>query len=169
MGFRKEVGAYGKDNAGIFRVHQFAKVEQFVVCKSNESNDMLEKLIKTSEDFYKSLDISYQVVLISSGELNDAASKKYDLEAEFPNAGKFRELVSASNCTDFQLRNLNVGHGFVKDGEKQVYVHMLNATLCAVQRTLCCITENFQDGDKIIVPDVLRTYTKFDEFEIKYE
>lgn len=166
--FRREAGAYGKDNAGIFRVHQFEKIEQFVVCSPKESNKLHEKIIGISEDFYKSLDISFQVVLISSGELNDAASKKYDLEAWFPHANKFRELVSASNCTDYQSRNLNVGYGYPKDDEKPAYVHMLNATLCAIQRTLCCIVENYQDGDRaIIVPDVLRKYTPFDKIEIE--
>lgn len=161
--FRKEAGAYGKDNAGIFRVHQFNKIEQFVICEPSESNKMLEKLIEISEEFYKSLDLSYRVVLVASGELNDAAAKKYDLEALFPNTGKFRELVSASNCTDYQSRNLNVGFGFPKIGEKQVYVHMLNATLCAIQRTLCCIIENYQDGSKINIPEVLKPYIKCDE------
>ncbi|MCA9750422.1 MAG: serine--tRNA ligase, partial [Romboutsia sp.] len=124
------------------------------------------KLIKTSEEFYKSLDLSYQVVLISSGEMNDAASKKYDLEAYFPEAKKFRELVSASNCTDYQSRNLNVCYGYPKPNEKPSYVHMLNATLCAVQRTLCCIVENYQDENRIIIPEVLRSYTKFDFIEL---
>jgi len=164
--FRKEAGAYGKDNAGIFRVHQFDKVEQFVICKPEESAEMHEKMLKISEEFYQSLGLTYQVVLISSGEMNDAASKKYDLEAWFPNAKKYRELVSASNCTDYQSRNLNVGHGFPKENERQSYVHMLNATLCAVQRSLCCIVENYQDGNKIIVPDVLKPYTKFDSIDL---
>lgn len=165
--FRREAGAYGKDNAGIFRVHQFEKIEQFVLCQPDESPAIHEKLVAVSEEFYKSLDISYRVVLIASGELNDAAAKKYDIEAEFPNAGKYRELVSASNCTDYQSRNLNVGFGFPKEGSRQAYVHMLNSTLCAIQRTLCCIVENYQDNNKIIVPEALRRYTGFDEFEFE--
>lgn len=164
--FRKEAGAYGKDNAGIFRVHQFAKVEQFVVCKAEDSEQIHKEMVQQCEEFYRSLDISYQVVAIASGELNDAASVKYDLEALFPNAGKFRELVSASNCTDYQSRNLSACYGYPKPGERNTYVHMLNATLCAVQRTLCCIVENYQDGNRIAVPKVLRGYTGFDEFEI---
>ncbi|XP_077301485.1 uncharacterized protein LOC143922100 [Arctopsyche grandis] len=164
--FRKEAGAYGKDNAGVFRVHQFDKIEQFVFCKPEDSPAIHEKMIKISEEFYQSLGLSYQVVLISSGELNDAASKKYDLEAWFPNAGKFRELVSGSNCTDYQSRNLNVGYGYPKENEKSKYVHMLNCTLCAVQRSLCCLVENYQEGDTIIVPKVLQTYTKFESFAI---
>lgn len=164
--FRKEAGAYGRDNAGIFRVHQFEKIEQFAFCKPEDSPDLHEKMIKIAEEFYKTLGLSYQVVLISSGELNDAAAKKYDLEAWFPNAGKFRELVSGSNCTDYQSRNLNVAYGFPKENEKTKYIHMLNCTLCAVQRSLCCIVENYQDGDSIVVPEVLRPYTKFDSFDI---
>lgn len=160
--FRKEAGAYGKDNSGIFRVHQFEKIEQFVICKPEESNEIHERLIKHSEEFYQSLGLSYQVVLISSGEMNDAASKKYDLEAWFPGSEKYRELVSASNCTDYQSRNLNVCYGFGKEGERQTFVHMLNATLCAVQRTVCCLVENYQEDGKIVVPEVLRKYTGFD-------
>lgn len=163
--FRREAGAYGKDNAGIFRVHQFEKIEQFVVCRPEESREMHERLVETAEEFYKSLDISFNIVKISSGELNDAAARKYDLEASFPHGGKFRELVSASNCTDYQSRSLNVGYGYPKEGERPVYVHMLNSTLCAVQRTLCCIVENYQDGGSIVVPEVLRKYTTFSTFE----
>ena len=160
--FRKEAGAYGKDNAGIFRVHQFEKIEQFIVCKPEESAEFLEKMIKTSEEFYKSLNISFRVVVIASGELNDAASKKYDLEALFPKSGRFRELVSASNCTDYQSRNLNCEYNYNKGSANKQYVHMLNATLCAVQRTLCCVVENYQTDDGITVPDVLKKYTGFD-------
>ncbi|WUR05082.1 serine-tRNA ligase (SARS1) [Vairimorpha necatrix] len=164
--FRKEAGAHGKDNSGIFRVHQFEKIEQFVICKPEESKEYFDKMISLSEEFYKSLDISYNVVSIVSGEFNDAASIKYDLEAFFPNANKFRELVSCSNCTDYQSRELEVRYGILKENNKKVYVHMLNATLCAVQRTLCCIVENYQEENKIIVPEVLRKYTKFDEIEL---
>lgn len=164
--FRKEAGAYGKDNAGIFRVHQFEKIEQFAFCKPEDSPKFHDIMIKTSEEFFQSLGLSYQVVLISSGELNDSSAKKYDLEAWFPNAGKYRELVSGSNCTDYQSRNLNTFYGYHKENEKREYVHMLNCTLCAVQRSLCCIVENYQDGNRIIVPEVLRPYTKFDYIEI---
>lgn len=164
--FRKEAGAYGKDNAGIFRVHQFDKIEQFIVCLPEESPAHQESMINISEEFYNTLGLSYQVVLISSGKMNDAAGKKYDLEAWFPNAKKFRELVSCSNCTDYQSRNLNVVCGFHKEGEKSTYAHMLNGTLCAIQRSLCCIVENYQQDGKIVVPDVLKPYLKFDQIEI---
>ncbi|OQS55881.1 Serine--tRNA [Ecytonucleospora hepatopenaei] len=160
--FRKEAGAHGKDNAGIFRVHQFEKIEQFVLCKPEESDKMLEKMIGLAEEFYKTLGISFRTVLIASGEMNDSAAMKYDLEAWFPNAQKFRELVSASNCTDYQSRNLNVYYGYTKKEDKPKYVHMLNATLCAVQRALCCIVENYQEDGKIIVPEVLKKYLDFD-------
>ncbi|KAL6122309.1 hypothetical protein NUSPORA_00673 [Nucleospora cyclopteri] len=161
--FRKEAGAYGKDNAGIFRVHQFEKIEQFVICKAEESQEFHEKMIKLAEEFYKTLEIPFRTVLIASGEMNDAAALKYDLEAWFPQAQKYRELVSASNCTDYQSRNLNVFYNYPEEGKKPQYVHMLNATLCAVQRTLCCIVENYQTEDgRIEVPKVLKEFLDFD-------
>lgn len=164
--FRKEAGAYGKDCAGIFRVHQFEKIEQFVICDPKESEKFHEILVRQSEEFYQSLGFSYQLVLISSGEMNDASSKKYDLEAWFPHSKKYRELVSASNCTDYQSRNLNVKLGYAKQDEKSSYVHMLNSTMCAVQRTVCCLVENYYEDGKIIVPEVLRKYVDFDAIEL---
>ena len=111
--FRKEAGSHGRDTLGIFRVHQFEKVEQFVAvdCDGDASWEEMERLLKNSEDFYQSLGIPYHVVNIVSGELNDAAAKKYDLEAWFPSSKTFRELVSCSNCTDFQSRRLEVWCG----------------------------------------------------------
>jgi seryl-tRNA synthetase len=106
--FRKEAGAHGKDVWGIFRVHQFEKVEQFCLTTPEKSWEMHEEMIKIAEDFYKGLELPYRVVNIVSGELNDAAAKKYDLEAWFPGYNAFRELVSCSNCTDFQSRALEV-------------------------------------------------------------
>ena len=104
--FRKEVGSHGRDTLGIFRVHQFEKIEQFCVTGPDEDKswEMLEGMISASEEFYKSLGIPYRTVAIVSGALNDAAAKKYDLEAYFPGSGAFRELVSCSNCTDYQAR-----------------------------------------------------------------
>jgi|Transcript_330 seryl-tRNA synthetase len=99
--FRKEAGSHGRDVWGIFRVHQFEKVEQFIYCAPDESWNELEKMISTSEKFYQALGLAYQVVNIVSGELNDAAAMKYDLEAWFPGYDAFRELVSCSNCTDY--------------------------------------------------------------------
>ncbi|EFJ24918.1 hypothetical protein SELMODRAFT_414448 [Selaginella moellendorffii] len=149
--FRKEAGSHGKDTLGIFRVHEFQKVEQFCVTAPETSWDMLEEMIKTSEDFYQQLGLPYQVVNVVSGELNDAAAKKYDLEAWFPAAGKYEELVSCSNCTDYQARSLNI-----KSGKK--LVHLLNCTLVATQRTMCCIVENYQTRNGVRVPEVLQPF-----------
>lgn len=151
--FRKEAGAYGKDTWGIFRVHQFDKVEQFCITDPDLSWDEHERMLSISEEFYKSLDIPYRVVNIVSGELNNAASKKYDLEGWFPSFGHYRELVSCSNCTDYQSRNLKI-----KYGSSGKYVHMLNSTLCAITRTISCIIENYQTPDGIRVPKVLQKY-----------
>lgn len=156
--FRKEAGAHGKDAWGIFRVHQFEKIEQFCITSpnGNDSWEMHEEMIRNCEEFYESLGLPYRVVSIVSGALNDAASKKYDLEAWFPTLGVFRELVSASNCTDYQSRALQIKFGGKKGAEARVpYVHMLNATLCATERTMCCILENNQTDDGIRVPPVL--------------
>ncbi len=106
--FRKEAGSHGKDAWGIFRVHQFEKIEQFIFCKPEDSWTHFEEMIDTSEEFYKSLDLPYRVVAIVSGALNNAAAKKYDLEAWFPFQGEYKELVSCSNCTDYQTRELEI-------------------------------------------------------------
>lgn len=106
--FRKEAGSHGKDAWGIFRVHQFEKIEQFIFCKPEDSWTHFEQMIDTSEEFYKSLKLPYRVVAIVSGALNNAASKKYDLEAWFPFQGEYKELVSCSNCTDYQTRELEI-------------------------------------------------------------
>ncbi|KMV66278.1 seryl-tRNA synthetase [Encephalitozoon cuniculi EcunIII-L] len=164
--FRKEAGAHGKDNAGLFRVHQFEKIEQFVICGPEESQKYHEEMIKACEEFYQSLDISYNVVGIVSGELNDAAAIKYDLEAYFPSAEKYRELVSCSNCTDYQSRELEIRYGVVKENNRKIYVHLLNGTMCAIQRALCCIVENYQTGDGIAIPDVLQGYFGGDLIEL---
>lgn len=105
-------------------------------------------MINTSEEFYQSLGIPYQVVAIVSGALNNAAAKKWDLEAWFPFQGEYKELVSCSNCTDYQARELEIRYGVKKTTDvKKTYVHMLNATLCATERALCCILENYQKED----------------------
>ncbi|CAL5874134.1 uncharacterized protein PFLUO_LOCUS8421 [Penicillium psychrofluorescens] len=157
--YRKEAGAHGKDAWGIFRVHQFEKIEQFVLTKPDDSWQAFEDMMATSEEFYKSLGLPYQIVAIVSGALNNAASKKYDLEAWFPFQGEYKELVSCSNCTDYQSRNLEIRYGVKKTTDiKKTYVHALNATLCATERTLCCVLENYQTDDGFIVPEPLRKY-----------
>lgn len=157
--FRKEAGSHGRDAWGIFRIHQFEKVEQFVLTAPDKSWEMQQEMIETAQDFYKSLGLSYRVVNIVSGELNNAAARKFDLEAWFPTLGVYRELVSCSNCTDYQARAMETRFGQKKMGqtEKQ-YVHMLNATLTATERTICCILENYQTEDGVLVPEVLQPY-----------
>ncbi|CAM0949676.1 unnamed protein product [Alopecurus aequalis] len=159
--FRKEAGSHGRDTAGIFRVHQFEKIEQFCATSpnDNESWEMHEAMIENAEEFYKKIGLPYQVVSIVSGALNDAAAKKYDLEAWFPASKTFRELVSCSNCTDYQARRLGIGYGQKKNDEQsKQFVHMLNSTLTATERTLCCILENYQTENGVDVPEVLQPH-----------
>ncbi|KAK6430883.1 Cytosolic seryl-tRNA synthetase [Oleoguttula sp. CCFEE 5521] len=118
-------------------------------------------MIQTSEDFYKSLQLPYRVVAIVSGALNNAAAKKYDLEAWFPFQGEYKELVSCSNCTDYQTRELEIRYGPKKQTDasfQKTYCHALNSTLCATERALCCVLENYQTPDGLNVPEVLRKY-----------
>lgn len=167
--FRQEVGSHGRDTTGIFRVHQFQKVEQFVFCSphDDESWKELEGMIGTAEALYKELGIAYRIVNICSGALNLAAAKKYDLEAWFPGSKAFRELVSCSNCLDYQARNLQIRYGQTKKMQgKQDYVHMLNATMCATTRVICAILETYQQQDGVKVPEALRPFMpeKYSEF-----
>ncbi|KAF2670027.1 seryl-tRNA synthetase [Microthyrium microscopicum] len=157
--FRKEAGSHGKDAWGIFRVHQFEKIEQFIFTTPEKSWEMFDSMIDTSEEFYKSLKLPYRVVAIVSSALNNAAAKKYDLEAWFPFQGEYKELVSCSNCTDYQTRELEIRFGQKKQtSTRKEYVHALNSTLCATERALCCVLENYQTPDGIVVPEVLRKY-----------
>lgn len=159
--FRQEVGSHGRDTRGIFRVHQFEKVEQFCITAptDNKSWEMFDEMIANAEGFTQSLGIPYRVVNIVSGELNNAAAKKLDLEAWFPGSGAFRELVSCSNCTDYQSRRLRIRYGQTKKmGQEVPYVHMLNATMCATTRVICAILENFQTEDGVTVPEPLRRF-----------
>uniref|UniRef100_A0A6G1S8L1 serine--tRNA ligase n=1 Tax=Aceria tosichella TaxID=561515 RepID=A0A6G1S8L1_9ACAR len=157
--FRQEVGSHGRDTRGIFRVHQFEKIEQFVVAAPSKSWEHFHEMIGNSEEFYQTLEIPYRVVSIVSGALNNAAAMKYDLEAFFPGSNAYRELVSVSNCTDYQSRRLQIRYGQTKKMSGQVeYVHMLNGTLCAVTRVICCILENYQTKDGIRIPKVLQEF-----------
>ena len=167
--FRKEAGAHGKDTWGIFRIHQFEKVEQFAICAPEDSKKIHEEMIKVSQEFFESLKLPYRVVSIVSGSLNNAAAKKYDLEAWFPGYGTYRELVSCSNCTDYQSRSAEIRLRTGKKDEK-VYVHMLNGTLCATERALCCVLENYQTDKGVVVPEVLRPYVgkDFIPYDPKY-
>lgn len=159
--FRQEVGSHGRDTRGIFRVHQFEKVEQFCLTSPHDGKswEMMEEMISNSEDFCRDLDIPYRVVNIVSGALNHAASKKLDLEAWFPGSGAFRELVSCSNCLDYQARRLLVRYGQTKKMNAAVdYVHMLNATMCATTRVICAILEVHQTESGIKVPAALSQF-----------
>lgn len=159
--FRQEVGSHGRDTRGIFRVHQFEKVEQFVLTSphDNKSWEMMDEMIGNAEAFCQSLGIPYRVVNIVSGALNHAAAKKLDLEAWFAGSGAFRELVSCSNCLDYQARRLLVRYGQTKKMNAAVdYVHMLNATMCAATRVICAILETHQTETGVKVPEVLQKY-----------
>ncbi|RKF55165.1 Serine--tRNA ligase, cytoplasmic [Golovinomyces cichoracearum] len=157
--YRREAGSHGRDAWGIFRVHQFEKIEQFVLTNPEKSWEMFDDMISISEEFYKSLGVPYRIVAIVSGALNNAAAKKYDLEAWFPFQGEYKELVSCSNCTDYQSRALEIRFGTKMQTEiRKKYVHALNSTLCATERALCCLLENFQTSEGFCVPEPLRKY-----------
>lgn len=125
------------------------QVEQFLFTKPEDSWQALEDMLQVSEEFYQSLKLPYRVVAIVSGALNNAAAKKYDLEAWFPYQGEYKELVSCSNCTDYQSRELEIRYGQKKSeiDSRKTYVHALNGTLCATERALCCVLENYQRKD----------------------
>eukprot|EP00405_Crypthecodinium_cohnii_P026261 CAMPEP_0206491372 /NCGR_PEP_ID=MMETSP0324_2-20121206/44946_1 /ASSEMBLY_ACC=CAM_ASM_000836 /TAXON_ID=2866 /ORGANISM="Crypthecodinium cohnii, Strain Seligo" /LENGTH=486 /DNA_ID=CAMNT_0053972529 /DNA_START=127 /DNA_END=1583 /DNA_ORIENTATION=- len=160
--FRAETGSHGLDAKGLFRVHQFEKIEQFVLCKPEDSWKIFEGLLEIVEEFYQSLGLSYRIVAIASGALNITATTKCDLEAWFPASEEYRELVSCSNCTDFQSRALQVRFegegGAAASKSTKRFVHMLNATLCATERTLCCLLENYSQETGFEVPSVLLPY-----------
>jgi seryl-tRNA synthetase len=164
--FRKEAGAHGKDTKGIFRVHQFEKVEQFIYCKQENSTEEHENMLKLTEKFYQNLGLPYRVVLLCSADVGKVAAKTYDIEAWFPAQGAFREIVSCSNCTDFQARRLSIRYRDKADEDTQL-VHTLNSTLVATERTIVALVENYQTSDGgITIPPVLRKYMS-DRSEIK--
>ncbi len=156
--FRKEIGSHGVDTRGLFRVHQFNKVEQFVFCKPSESWKMHEELLKNAEEMAKKLDIPYRVVNICTGDIGMIASKKYDIEAWFPRQKKYGEIVSCSNCTNYQAVSLNIKYKKEGSDEKE-YVHTLNSTAIATGRMMVAIIENCQNKDgTITVPEALQKY-----------
>lgn len=155
--YRMESGAYGKHSRGLFRVHQFNKVELYVLCKPEESEAEHQKLLKVEEDICQTLGIPYRVVRIAAGDLGAPAYKKYDVEYWSPAEGEYRELMSVSNCTDYQARNLNIRYK-TKDGTNE-FVHTLNATAAATSRMMIAIIENYQTADgKVQIPDALQKY-----------
>ncbi len=156
--FRKEAGAHGKDMKGIFRVHQFEKVEQFVISESENSFTEHERMLNIAERFYQNLGIPFRVVLLCSADLGKVSSKTYDLEAWMPGQKKYREIGSCSNCIDFQSRRLSIRHR-QKTNEETQLVHTLNSTLVATERTMVAILENYQTNNQtVVVPNVLRKY-----------
>ena len=156
--FRKEAGAHGKDQKGIFRVHQFDKIEQFIFAKPENSWNEHEKMISITEEFYKKLEIPFKVMLLSSGDMGKVSAKTFDVEAWMQGQNAYREIVSCSNCLDFQSRRLKIRFRD-KSNEDTQYVHTLNSTLVAVERTIVSIMENFQTNDgHITVPQVLQKY-----------
>ena len=156
--FRKEAGAHGKDMKGLFRVHQFEKVEQFVFCKPEDSWKEHERLLQITEKFYEILEIPFRTIILCSGDLGKVSAKTYDIEAWFPAQNSYREICSCSNCTDYQARSLRIRYRNNPNDETSL-VHTLNSTLVAIQRTLVAILENYQTSKgTIMVPEALKKY-----------
>jgi len=156
--FRKEAGAHGRDQKGIFRVHQFDKIEQFVFARPEESWREHEMMLSVAEDFYQKLEIPYKVMLLSSGDMGKVSAKTYDIEAWMAGQNAYREIVSCSNCLDYQARRLKIRFR-EKTNEETQYLHTLNSTLIATSRVLVSIMENFQTKDgHIEIPKVLQKY-----------
>jgi seryl-tRNA synthetase len=154
--FRREAGAHGRDTKGIFRVHQFYKVEQFIFSKPEDSWTYFDELVKNEEELFQKLNIPYHVIDICTGDIGTVAAKKIDIEAWMPSQKAYREVTSASNCTDWQSLRLDIKYD--EKGERK-YVHTLNATAIATNRTLVAIVENYVNADgTITVPDVLVPY-----------
>ena len=156
--FRKEAGAHGKDQKGIFRVHQFEKIEQFVFSKPEDSWNEHENMIAITEEFFQKLEIPHKVVLLSSGDMGKISAKTYDLEVWMAGQNAYREVVSCSNCLDYQSRRLKIRFRD-KTNEETQYAHTLNSTLVATERTMVAIIENFQTKDgHVNIPNVLQKY-----------
>ena len=156
--FRKEAGAHGRDQKGIFRVHQFDKIEQFIFSKPEDSWKEHEKMLAVAEEFYQKLEIPYRVMLLSTGDIGKISAKTYDIEAWMAGQNAYREVVSCSNCLEYQARRLKIRFRD-KTNEDTQYVHTLNSTLIATTRVLVAIMENFQTKDgHIRIPQVLQSY-----------
>jgi seryl-tRNA synthetase len=157
--FRKEAGAHGKDTRGIFRTHQFNKIEQFVFCTPEESWKLHEELIHNAEELIQKLGLPYRVVNVCTGDIGTVAAKKYDVEAWMPAQNAYREIISCSNCTDYQARRLNMRFREKEGAPTKGFVHTLNSTAIATGRTIVAILENYQQQDgSITIPNVLRKY-----------
>ncbi|MBD3408023.1 MAG: serine--tRNA ligase [Candidatus Lokiarchaeota archaeon] len=157
--FRKEAGSHGKDTKGIFRVHQFSKVEQFVFSHPDESWKIHEELLKNEEEFFQALKIPYRIVNVCTGDIGIVAAKKYDLEAWFPGQERYREVGSCSNCTSYQAVRLGIKYRIKKGGTEKDYLHTLNNTMMANPRAIVTILENYQREDgSIKIPKALQKY-----------
>ncbi len=157
--FRKEAGAHGRDQKGIFRVHQFDKVEQFVYARPQDSWLEHQRMLEISQSFYEGLGLSYRTMLLSTGDMGKVSAKTYDIEVWMAGQSAYREAVSCSNCTEYQARRLMIRY---RDhtNDKPKYLHTLNSTLVATTRTMVAIIENYQDTDgHITIPDRLQKYT----------
>jgi len=163
--FRKEAGTHGKDEKGIFRVHQFEKVEQFVFCKPEDSWKEFDFLLNNSIEIFKELEIPFRAVDLSTGDITRVAARTVDLEGWFPSQNCYRELGSCSNCLDYQARRSNIKY---QDKNEMKFVHTLNNTAIATERMIACIIENNQQKDgSIKIPKALWKYTGFKEIKAK--
>lgn len=166
--FRQEAGAAGQYSKGLYRVHQFTKVEMFIICEPQDSDKMHDQLLAIEEEIFSGLDVPYRVVDTCTGDLGSPAYRKFDLEAWMPGRGdngEWGEITSTSNCTDYQARRLRVRY---KKGGENNFVHMLNGTAIAISRALIAIIENFQREDgSVAVPEKLIPYTGFSEIKAK--
>ena len=157
--FRKEAGAHGKDTRGIFRTHQFNKIEQFIFCKPEDSTKLVEELLQNAEDLLQKLELPYRVVNVCTGDIGTVAAKKYDIEAWMPAQNGYREVVSCSNCTNYQARRLGIRYREKEGAPPKGFVHTLNSTAIATGRTIVAILENNQQQDGTInIPKALRKY-----------
>ena len=157
--FRKEAGAHGKDTRGIFRTHQFNKIEQFIFCTPEQSWKLHEELLQNAESLVQKLCLPYRVVNVCTGDIGTVAAKKYDIEAWMPAQEGYREIISCSNCTDYQARRLNIRYREKEGAPTKGVVHTLNSTAIATGRTMVAILENFQQEDgSVVVPQNLRKY-----------
>ena len=153
--FRREAGKHGKQTRGIWRVHQFEKIEQFIFCEPEDAEELHQELLANAEKVLKELELPYRVVNVCTGDLGDTPTKKYDIEVWRPPIGEFGEVVSCSNCTDYQGRKLNTR---IREPEENIAVYTLNATACATGRIMTAIIENHQTEEGIEIPEKLQEY-----------
>lgn len=162
--FRRESGTYGKDTRGIIRVHQFDKVEMFSFCHPDKAQDEHKRLLQWEKDFLNAMEIPYRVIDVASGDLGSSANRKFDIEAWIPTQNTYREVTSASNCTEFQARRLNIRY---KDSDGTKTVATLNGTLVAIPRMIVAILENHQNADGTVnIPKALQPFLGKERFEL---